>query len=57
MKVYNIVTVGTRKHVVCTVTSRSGGVDNPNYMGTGMALCGVMKKGETLEQWKKRVGK
>ena len=26
----------------------------PNYMGTGLALCGVLKKGETLSQWENR---
>lgn len=25
-----------------------------NYANTGMALCGVLEKGETLEQWKER---
>ena len=27
---------------------------NPNYRGTGMALVGVLKKGQTLNQFKKQ---
>jgi hypothetical protein len=29
-------------------------IEQPNYLGTGMALCGVLRPGETLEEWKKR---
>ena len=25
--------------------------DNANFMGTGMALCGILKEGESLETW------
>jgi len=32
-------------------------IPNPNYQGTGLALCGVLKNGETLEGWKKWTGK
>jgi len=28
--------------------------DMPNFMGTGKALAGILKKGETLEEWLKR---
>ena len=29
-------------------------MENANYRGTGLALCGVLKTGKNLEQWKKR---
>ncbi len=29
---------------------------DPNYMGTGKALCGVLNEGESFEHWKKRAG-
>ena len=34
--------------------ARMEALPNPNYKGTGMALCGILKKGETLEQWIER---
>ena len=34
-------------------------VDPPDYLGTGLALCGVLKYGQTLNEWvqekKKRI--
>ena len=29
-------------------------IDQANYMKTGLALCGVLRQGETLEQWIRR---
>jgi hypothetical protein len=29
----------------------------PNYNGTGMALCGILKPGETLHEWFIKHGK
>jgi len=26
-------------------------VDQPNYRGTGMCLCGILKKGQTLDEF------
>lgn len=34
--------------------NRSSPWDMPNFMGTGKALAGILKKGETLEEWLKR---
>jgi hypothetical protein len=51
-----ILQVNGREHVVKRVT-RSGtdseGVPypEPNYQGTGMALCGVLLPGQNLKQW------
>lgn len=25
-----------------------------NFLNTGMALCGILKKGETLDEWERR---
>jgi hypothetical protein len=52
-----ILQVNGREHVVKRVT-RSGtdseGVPypEPNYRGPGMALCGILRKGQTLQEWK-----
>jgi hypothetical protein len=27
---------------------------NPNFMGTGMGLCGILRKGESLQQFQER---
>jgi hypothetical protein len=27
-------------------------IPDPNYMNTGKALCGILKIGQTLEEWK-----
>jgi len=45
-------------HVVLTPSkSRSGYYQEANFKGTGKALCGVLKKGETLPEWLKRTKK
>lgn len=56
---YQIIMVYQRMHVVCPVGERgkySTGeyIPMPDYQGTGMALCGVIKKGETLNDWIKK---
>ena len=55
-KMYNTIITNNRIHVIRLVADRgkySTGqvVPMPNYLGTGMALCGVVAKGETLEDW------
>lgn len=50
---FKIINVGKRQHVVCDARSR-GAMPDPNYQGSKMALCGVIEKGKTLEEWKKK---
>jgi hypothetical protein len=55
---YRTVEVWGRGHVVCDYpTFRGTKHPQPNYQKTGMALCGVLKKNETLEHWIKRTKK
>lgn len=53
MKNYTTIQVNGRLHVLCFVEDRRG-YPNPNYRGTGKALCGVIEKGDTLEDWKRK---
>jgi len=32
-------------------------VESPNYLGSGMALSGVLKRGQTLDEWVKEKDK
>ena len=54
MKIFNSVEVLGRTHVVKLHKGSRGQHKGANYRDTGMALCGVTKPGETLEQWKER---
>ncbi len=57
---YKTVKVISRTHVVCHRSRQYTEYDEPNYMNTGMALCGVLLPGETLEQFidrKKEINK
>lgn len=56
MKNYSSIQVCGRTHVVCNVASRNG-YPEPNYMNTGKALCGVVDKGSSLDDWKKKHNK
>jgi hypothetical protein len=50
-----VLIVGGRGHVLRPYRGdRLSIKELPNYMGTGLALCGVTKKGESLEHWRKR---
>lgn len=56
---YQTIMVYQRMHVVCSVGERgkySTGevIQMPDYLGTGMALCGVVQKGDTLNDWIKK---
>lgn len=53
MKTHKVITVKKREHVVCDVQPRDS-QPMPNYRGTHMALCGILKKGESLESFLKR---
>lgn len=43
-----------RTHVVRHVERPSKHYPEPNYRGTGKALCGVTREGESLEAWIRR---
>ena len=63
-KHYETIRVGGRTHVITKSEPRGfyqdsnknpiGEIPEANYMNTCMALCGVLKKGESLASWKKR---
>lgn len=53
IKNYQTIQVHGRTHVICAVDLRSG-YPEPNYMGTGMALCGVIDAGKSLDDWKQK---
>jgi hypothetical protein len=38
-------------HVITPASDRSEAHEDANYRGTGMALCGVVEKNETLDDW------
>lgn len=57
MKNYSVISAGTRQHVVCNARSRNNVYPDANYAGTGMALCGVLKQDETINDFKKMVSK
>lgn len=53
-ELYSTIVVWSRLHVICESKERKGNLHrDANYMGTGKALCGVLKKGQTLEEWMK----
>ena len=63
MKTFNTVEVLGRTHVVKPIDRpkqiiRDGiikiEIPEPNYRRTGMALCGVTRPGESLQDWIKR---
>jgi hypothetical protein len=72
MNEYKIIKVNGREHVLRSLDRGDQqhflkGKDNnkvsvepipePNYLGTSMALCGVLLPGESLEGWIKRTKK
>ena len=49
---YITIPVQKKKYVLKQAETRKGTIyDDANFMGTGMALCGVLKNGETLQTW------
>ena len=46
---YQTVQVYGRTHILVKNTGRE--FESPNYLGTGLALRGVCKPGETFEDW------
>lgn len=58
MKNYSTINVQGRVHVLCDAKSRSNThFPDANYLGTGKALCGVLERGESLEEWNGRFKK
>jgi hypothetical protein len=65
MEKYKIINVVGREHVVVNSKHRGGytGIDgeismpDANYRGTCKALCGILKKGQSLDDWKKKNNK
>jgi len=49
----SILKVGNFEHVITPAFGR-GNYPNPNYRGTGQALCGVLNKGENLHEFLNR---
>jgi hypothetical protein len=57
MSYHTSIEVAGRTHVLTPYNNTyRGPYPMPNYHGTGMALCGVTKKGESLDKWIKRRG-
>ena len=48
---YSTVKVAGREHVVCDSQLRYGQYPEPNYRRTQKALCGVLDKGQSLQDW------
>ena len=56
MKNYTTLESGRHTHVLCDNQERQN-YPLANYRGTDKALCGILRKGQTLEQWVKKFGK
>lgn len=55
-KAMSVISVFGRKHVIMPPLSNKseGDFKDPNYLSTKNALVGILKIGETLDQFKKR---
>ena len=53
-KIFKVISVSGRQHVITNVATRDATLADANYLGTGMALCGVLNEGETLVDWRNR---
>jgi len=51
---YSTIEFNGRLHILTDAPETRGAYPMPNFMGTGKALAGVCKKGETIEEWMKR---
>ena len=54
MENYSILKIHGRLYVLCTPQSRSGMHPDANFLNTKKALCGVVEKDKTLEDWKRK---
>ena len=48
---YKTIGLCGRTHVLRYYRRMGVGEVQPNYIGSGMALCGVLRDGETLQEW------
>lgn len=53
-RLFKVIKVLNREHVIVEITKDRGSYDYPNYLNSGMALVGILRKEETYEQWEKR---
>jgi len=54
MKTYGTIKVGDKFHVVTQTSKDRKDTDlypDANYRNTGLALCGILKDNETLQDW------
>jgi hypothetical protein len=51
MKIYSTIKVNNRLHVLREISWRYADYPLPDYRETGKALAGIVKKGETLNDW------
>lgn len=54
MAQYETIKVIGRTHIIKEDFRKDMGFPDPNYEGTGKALVGVCRVGESLEEWVKR---
>ena len=55
---YKIINLHNRDYIVKEQEKhRAGDYPQANFLGSGMCLCGVLNKQETLEQWEVRTNK
>lgn len=55
---YYILTLYGREHVLVKTRRKADiKVRQPNFLNTGLALIGILKEGESIIQWEKRVQK
>jgi hypothetical protein len=58
MKNYETYQQGNRTYILTDDNDRTGTVHaQPNWMGTGKALAGILAPGDTMEKWLKRKAK
>jgi len=48
----HLMTVNGRHHVLRPFSRGDEKIPEPNYLGTNLALCGILQHGQTFEQFK-----
>ena len=51
---YNVIKMHGVGYVLRELDRTNTGFSNPNFMGSGMALRGILKAGETIKEFKRR---
>lgn len=54
MRTYKLKKVFNRTHVLCESKERNDRHRKANYLNTGMALCGILRKKETIKKFLER---